>query len=387
VRNALRKKDALGRVVIYTLGAVLFALPFFTARNHFFTHDRSKNYTCRDYAINMLIGLDRDAVLFTNGDNDTFPLWYIQEVENYRKDIRVVNLSLLNTPWYIRQLRDNEPKAPISWSDREIDNLGHFATKEGWILIRDQAVRHILRENKWKQPVYFAVTIPPETYSPYRDYLEMQGLAYLLVPRKGKNMINEEVMKENILNKFSYRSILTEDWKRDDSVYLPGHTRHLIQNYAGAFIQLAFYIRDKNPKEALRHLEIAQQISPGSEHVARLLGLFYFESGDTAKAIAHYENEIRKHPNMTELLWHLAGIYERTGDDVKTLDLLDELLRRNPNDRNTVLSALGLSLRANLYKRGRNYLAQWLSTHPNDEDIRRRLNWLDSLLEVTPAEE
>ncbi len=67
-------------------------------------HDRSHRYTTRDFGANYLNSLEPDAVIFTNGDNDTFPLWYAQEVEGVRTDVRVVNLSYLSTDWYANQL-------------------------------------------------------------------------------------------------------------------------------------------------------------------------------------------------------------------------------------------------------------------------------------------
>ncbi|MCH5325954.1 MAG: hypothetical protein J1E29_01990, partial [Duncaniella sp.] len=75
-------------------------------------HDRSGRYTARDFGRNYLTSLDKDAIIFTNGDNDTFPLWYAQEVEGVRTDVRVVNLSYLTTDWYANQMRHPAYNAP-----------------------------------------------------------------------------------------------------------------------------------------------------------------------------------------------------------------------------------------------------------------------------------
>ena len=68
-------------------------------------HDRSGRYVCRDFGMNYLSSVDENGIIFTNGDNDTFPLWYVQEVEGYRTDVRGCNLSYLQTDWYIDQMK------------------------------------------------------------------------------------------------------------------------------------------------------------------------------------------------------------------------------------------------------------------------------------------
>lgn len=85
--------------------ACLIAVPTLMANQNWDDHNRSGRYTARDFAKNYLNSCAKNAILFTNGDNDTFPLWYVQEVEHYRTDVRIVNLSLLNTDWYIEQMR------------------------------------------------------------------------------------------------------------------------------------------------------------------------------------------------------------------------------------------------------------------------------------------
>jgi hypothetical protein len=91
----------------------LVAVPALMARENWDDHNRSGRYFARDFAYNYLNSCAKNAILFTNGDNDTFPLWYAQEVEGIRTDVRVMNLSYLGADWYIRQMQrkayDSDP--------------------------------------------------------------------------------------------------------------------------------------------------------------------------------------------------------------------------------------------------------------------------------------
>jgi len=93
---------------------IALVIPTLMAAENWDDHDRSGRFTALEVAKNYLNSCDKNAILFTNGDNDTFPLWYAQEVEGIRTDIKVVNLSLFNTDWYIDQMkRASYDAAPI----------------------------------------------------------------------------------------------------------------------------------------------------------------------------------------------------------------------------------------------------------------------------------
>lgn len=104
IYKALQKylKD---NVVAVVSVAVCMVSPILLACQNWDDHDRSYRYTARDFAKNYLDSCEPNAILFTNGDNDTFPLWYVQEVEGYRTDVRVVNLAYINTDWYADQMK------------------------------------------------------------------------------------------------------------------------------------------------------------------------------------------------------------------------------------------------------------------------------------------
>ncbi len=121
LRRLLKKVNPA--VIAAAVSVLAIVIPIQMASQTWDDHDRSGRYTCRDFGQNYLMSLQDEGfpIVFTNGDNDTFPLWYNQDVEGVRTDARVCNLSYLQTDWYIDQMRrpaydsPGSPSVPIEW--------------------------------------------------------------------------------------------------------------------------------------------------------------------------------------------------------------------------------------------------------------------------------
>lgn len=118
--DLLKRLNINGTAVSAIVSILCLLVPIQMASQTWDDHDRSGRYTCRDFGQNYLMSMQDkgNPIIFTNGDNDTFPLWYNQEVEGARTDARVCNLSYLQTDWYIDQMcrqAYNSPSVPITW--------------------------------------------------------------------------------------------------------------------------------------------------------------------------------------------------------------------------------------------------------------------------------
>ena len=293
----IQQKDLANRLVAIALILQILFIPGVILSSNYHSHDRSGNYVAWDYSYNILQSVGPNGVLFTNGDNDTFPLWYLQEVEEIRKDVAVVNLSLLNTPWYIKQLAESRPDSTsyIRLSHKTIDkitsNLQRWEEQkvrvpapndpenpDGFIewnikptfagqalRVQDIMILRIINDAKWRVPIYFAVTVSQSNRIGLDNYLDMQGLTFQLKSHKTK-AVDAEKMYANLMTsigpdewskEFSPNNFNSEEdlgylnWSREyqpgymfrnlgnDEVYFNDQIIRLLQNYRSAYMQLA----------------------------------------------------------------------------------------------------------------------------------------------------
>ena len=261
-------------------------------------HNRKGNYVAWDYGYNLLNSCEENGIIFTNGDNDTFPLWYLQEVEGIRKDVKVVNLSLLNTDWYIEQLIEQTPKLNLNFNHKEIKNnlsnidpyyateasfemCGKEYTENSWenilcelevnektikmnisptlvgklLRVQDYLILEIIQDIGETKPIYFAATVSERNQLGLQDYLVMEGMTYKLQFEKKKKNINYKKMKQNLMGSSNSEIIISSsDYNNfilnnkniyrytnlnDTSIYYSDNIQRLVQNYRIGFIRLA----------------------------------------------------------------------------------------------------------------------------------------------------
>lgn len=253
-------KEKFSKLTIFAIFAIaILAVPVNMAVSGWKMHSRAGNYLPFDYSYNILQSTEMDAILFTNGDNDTFPLWYIQDVAGVRRDVRVVNLSLGNTLWYIDQLKNQMPwgakKIPLSFPDESLrvteedpralsfdfkapyevqipvssDILAKYTddpeviargymsfTFKGkpygdvdgetihLIRVQDKLVLDILQQTKFERPVYFSNTVGGDAWAGLERFFRHEGMAMRICPvpqTEGQaEVIDPEIMEQCLMN-------------------------------------------------------------------------------------------------------------------------------------------------------------------------------------------
>jgi tetratricopeptide (TPR) repeat protein len=259
IREKKREWEGVMRGTGVFLVVVAFILPCFS---NYYEHDRSGIWVPYDYARNLLESCRPNSILFTNGDNDTFPLWFMQEVENVRMDVRVVNLSLANTDWYIHQLLEQEPKLILGFNHPQIDGLrpqpnnlteavehklgktGLTVTLEGrdkkpYYKVQDIMVMNIVQNNYPERPVHFAVTVSNPNMMGLEKYLIMEGMAYTLTNELHNQKLEPERTAYLVDSVYWYRGLI------GGKSYLNNDTRGLLSNYFATNHHLARWAQDK----------------------------------------------------------------------------------------------------------------------------------------------
>jgi hypothetical protein len=256
LKEKLKSSALIPATSVVLLLAFVF-VPLNMLRVNYKYQSRAGNFFPYDYAYNILQSCEKDAILFTNGDNDTFPLWCLQAVYGVRQDVTLVNLSLAQADWYMIQLKNEKPygslSVPMTYTDDQIVKI----SKQGYMIwdenklvaidipanafpdslkksknisdklvfkvpatIRQKAENNqvitaiktsdimmldILKANKWQRPVYYSVTVSPDNYLGLNDYLLVEGMAQKLYPYQvgTKNVyalpVDFEKMKKNLI--------------------------------------------------------------------------------------------------------------------------------------------------------------------------------------------
>ena len=269
-------------------------------------HDRSGRYTCRDFGANYLNSMQRDGhpIILTNGDNDTFPLWYNHEVEGVRTDTRVVNMEYLQTDWYIDQMKRqayDSPPLPISLSHEDYkegrmeyvpidtDSIAigpatiSLKGKQG-LYKNELMVLDMLLQANWERSVYMSISMGFDILPFLRDHLVLEGLAYRISPTANTQRIDVERLYDNIMHRFRYGGLSTKGIYVDEDVKRMANTHQLIMG-----VLIDSLLQRGDIKRALNvchkwQKEMPQENIPYSEYALSMARCYYMarqpEHGD-----------------------------------------------------------------------------------------------------------
>ncbi len=422
-RNITQKFPSVQKLALLAMICTLIlALPVNTIALNYDSHDRTGNYVAYDYSYNILQSCEPNAILFTNGDNDTFPLWFLQNVYNIRQDVRVVNLSLLNTSWYILQLKHQEPKVPISLSDETIETLTPRLLPEDRRLVRipvsrevfqqhmeealverkdmgakledppeisfelkptlmgqalrvqDLMILNIIQANRFKHPVYFALTVSRQNQLNMFKYLRMDGLVFKLVtyPEEQVSAVN---LQKNLFEKFQYRGLA------DSTVYFNENIKGLLRNYQGSFFSLAqYYAREKQYDKMIETFDKLDEVMPTSiipirDDLNYQIGYMYYQAGKEEEFKRRLENNLKTSEMPLEEQVRYATIFSQLfKDNEKAESIVNNVLSVNPDFAQAYYWLLSHYYSQQKFDEGITLLNRWIDRHPDDKTAQQQLD-------------
>ncbi|MCL5035466.1 MAG: DUF2723 domain-containing protein [Bacteroidetes bacterium] len=416
VRNKKLKAAGIGIIAL----AIFAAVPFNMFRQNLFSHDRHDDYAPFDVSYDILQSCKPNAILFTGGDNDTFPLWYLQEALGVRTDVRIVCLSLANTDWYPLQLKHETPhnamRVPISLPDTEIreiaaaggvqwaqrsmrldvpkqvykrfDIADTSVTGKGCIRytvnptlgqgdfralrVQDVIVNDIVQTNRWQRPICFAATVAPSDMVGLQGFLVREGLVYELTPvfHSGYYYANVDAPitckclfnGSNAVRTGPHFGFIYEGLDKR-GVYYDDNTRGLISVIRDSFMLLASHYQENGENRrcvaTLDTMEerIPVKAVPLDYSSMSDISRLYFAAGDTLS--------FKKYASLCEKE-ALAAIADNPFDEQR--------------GTNPYAVLLGLYEMEGRYRESIALLRQAKEMYPNARGIDERIAWLEEIM-------
>jgi hypothetical protein len=390
-----------------TIIATLLAAPILMAVQNWDDHDRSNRYTAIAMAKNYLNSCEPNAILFTIGDNDTFPLWYAQEIENYRTDVKIVNTSLFMTDWYIDQQKFKTHKAeglPISFKHDEYvgDKLDYTVyipkTEARWelknlidfiknpestvgldngqrvhfyptnkiripvdkdVILKNKVVNpkyndsivsaididikgkalyknrlmmlDIIANNNWKRPIYFTGgSFGDDDYLWMKEYLQLDGLVYKLVPVKSPTKPESILEMGQIDSEKMFKIVTSWEWGNSErtDIYHDPETRKNSISYRTNMARLVQQLIDENKFEkAETIIKLAMDKMPmdyfGFYTMVEPFANAYYQIGKKDKAREILDNLVNKYKQS---LTYYSGIHVSIQNGIAT-DIITDIER------------------------------------------------------------
>ena len=373
------------------VAAVLILVSFLVpCISNYKEHDRSGLWVPWDYAYNLLNSCRPNAILFTNGDNDTFPLWFAQEVAGIRKDVRVVNLSLGNTDWYIKQMLDNEPVLKLSYDRASIDrdmvldnssaaNPNHQVstwvknanrlmpqlksridqmegqelspadsaklfqfkvhyqvwdafvdwanrTRSSMMLTQHKLVIDLALQNMDK-PIEISTTVGTSNFMGLEKYMVQEGMVYNLV--KG-----DLEPKRNAFDAAYTAALIDSVYKfrglGDGTAFINSETERLLSSYISLYLQISFDVRDQ-----ISTLRQQRPFTADKKAAVDSLAL---------QAAKYLGLGMRQFPREWRCYWAAAFVFEAAGMKQEALNVLSKGIATIPDYEEGGKARLAMSI-------------------------------------------